>query len=109
MIVYRNIARYGDIKHVGCYVQPLDVGQTEEIMPFLALIEQQPEGPLTRTRPHKRVTMIVVGFPSTQSLLKQPSRSSTVGEELIQMEETHVRPDFSRSLTRFYGIGFFNV
>ena len=32
-----------------------------------------------RTRPHKAVTMIMVGC----SLLKQPSRSSTLGEELI--------------------------
>ena len=39
-----------------------------------------------RTRPHKRVTMIMVGF----SLLKQPSRSSTLGELLIWMEETYL-------------------
>ena len=34
-----------------------------------------------RTHPQKRVTMNTIGF----SLLKQPSRSSTLGKELIQM------------------------
>ena len=42
------------------------------------------------TRPHKRVTMKMVG---SFSLLKQPSRWSTLGEELRQMERYVLRSD----------------
>ena len=40
-----------------------------------------------RARPHKRVTMTMVGLFTAEA---PPSRSLTLGEELIRMEETHV-------------------
>ena len=45
-----------------------------------------------RTRPHKRVAMIMARFFTTEAR----SRSGTLGEKLSRMEETHVLGEYSR-------------